>query len=468
VSPRPARGVLLALAAAASACSREPKGGPPDAVAASSASVTPPAPARRRIARPPDAFAELGVLTDKPRAEIERWTAPSEVAKVLGPAHCGDACARVREVLADAKRTTLEVVSSGDWVLPPEDTLAFATPSLTDAERATVHRRPWVVAVRVRGAATPDHEVARTGFAATAAIAQQLGALVYDEEVRRIETAAQFTARAITAPLGAPAFRVDHVALQLYTQDDGSARLLTLGMRRFGAPDLELRGASMHAARRLAALVNALAARVAAGESDLPFPVAPQALGRAPGASADAGATARVDVIVPPHTAGDPDNEIASLVPEARGPDLRRSFDALAETLYGPLDRVVDEARDPRLAEIARRARAKLPQVLARWKRDEKLGTQLLVKLPFPYEAPEGTAARDAGPPLEWMWIRVTSFDESSVAGQLANAPAYATGLAMGSSVRGKRADVADWLVKLPDGGVEGGESVRVLEGRTP
>jgi uncharacterized protein YegJ (DUF2314 family) len=409
------------------------------------------------------------VLTDKPRADLDRYTDANEVAKLLAPKHCGEACPLVRDYLRDETKSTLEIVSAGDWVLPPPDTLPYATRALTEAERETVYKRPWIVAVRIRGPATRDQLPARTGFAAAAAIAEDLGALVYDEEVRRIETARDFAARAIVAPPGAPAFRTDHVAVQLYTQDDGTARLLTLGMRRFGAPDLELRGASMHAGRRLALVVNALCAKLARGESDLPMTVTASDVAsvRAPGDRGGAPASPKpavVDLVTPdpPHTAGDPDNEIVSVIPA--GGRSKAAFDAMVEGLFGKMDVVVvDEAKDPALIEIAKSARAKLPAALARWKKEESAGTMLMVKLPFAYEAPEGS---DAGRAFEWMWVQVTGFDDASISGKLANAPAYVAELSMGSSVRGRRSEVADLLFRHPDGGIEGGESIHVLEAR--
>jgi hypothetical protein len=73
------------------------------------------------------------------------------------------------------------------------------------------------------------------------------------------------------------------------------------------------------------------------------------------------------------------------------------------------------------------------------------------VKLPF------GTGA------VEWMWVEVDRIDTSQVTGTLENTPVHAPGLHEGSRVTGKRADVADYALALPDGGREGAESDRVL-----
>jgi uncharacterized protein YegJ (DUF2314 family) len=64
------------------------------------------------------------------------------------------------------------------------------------------------------------------------------------------------------------------------------------------------------------------------------------------------------------------------------------------------------------------------------------------------------------------MWVDVRSVEEATISGTLANSPAFATDLTGGSPVKGRRKELADWLMKLPDGGTEGGESISILERR--
>src|SRR5262249_6422430 len=150
--------------------------------------------------------------------------------------------------------------------------LAYVAKDLAPAEREAIPGLAWAVVVTAHGPALPDQIPARAAFGATASLAEKLHGVVYDEVLRRIESPHAFAAHAITSPLGAGGeLREDRIVIQLYQQDDGTARVLTLGMRRFGAADLEIEGASMNAGAALGRALNALAPRLANGERDAPL-----------------------------------------------------------------------------------------------------------------------------------------------------------------------------------------------------
>src|SRR5262249_60645592 len=111
---------------------------------------------------------------------------------------------------------------------------------------------------------------------------------------------------------GDPAFRADRVVIQLYQQDDGSARLISLGMQRFGAPDLEIRGAQMGAGKSLGNVMNAVALRLTTGATEAPIAITLDDVARATGhASAELHTGSappspqEIDLVVPPPQAGD-------------------------------------------------------------------------------------------------------------------------------------------------------------------
>jgi uncharacterized protein YegJ (DUF2314 family) len=71
----------------------------------------------------------------------------------------------------------------------------------------------------------------------------------------------------------------------------------------------------------------------------------------------------------------------------------------------------------------------------------------------FPFDAPENK---------EFMWIEVTSIDDEFVNGRLANDPVWVKDLKLGSKVKKKVSEVADWMY-LKDGEMVGGYSVKIL-----
>jgi uncharacterized protein YegJ (DUF2314 family) len=409
-----------------------------------------PTTATHPIARPRDAAAELGVLTDRPRAELEPLLAPAALAGLLDTRHCGPVatCEAVRALVRAGKGVEVSLSTTAEWGLPVASTLDTVAKGLTPKERAGLAKLPNVVVVKVTGDATPTHLVARTGFALAAALAERVHGFVHDETVRRIETADAFAAHAITAPLGDAAFRDDSILIQSYVQEDGTTRLISLGMRRFGAPDLEVRGAQAGASRSLGAIMNAVAARLAAGASEAPLSISlddPRAKGK----------TATVDLEVPPLQQGDPDNTIVRIVPE--GGAAPAAYDRLVAAFFGAAEQLVEQPDDAELLAARDRARRAFPGTLARWKASPEPRPKLLVKLPFPI-------AGDAG--SEWMWVEVKAVTGDAITGSLANSPAYATDLHAGAPVTGRTQDLYDAMMLLPDGGTLGGETTKILERR--
>jgi uncharacterized protein YegJ (DUF2314 family) len=401
---------------------------------------------RHVFARPTEAVASFAVLTRLDAARAKRLGADL-IARSLTPAECGDsaACGAVADALRDSSRFAIDVRDTATWGLPKGEGLAAITRKLTPEEGRSIPELRTVVIVTARAPAGADAIAARTGYAAAATLARTLGAgaLVYDEVVHRIERPTAFAAHAITAPLGTPAFREEHIVVELYEEEDGTARLLTLGMRRFGAPDVEIEGAPMRDGRPLAHLVNELASKLAAGGwAEAPIDVEP---------------SMPVDLVPAPHHEGDPDNVVLRAAPVAEnGASLTQVYDAIAASLT---DSVVTPKDRTLLEAIAARVQGQWPQVIARWsseKGETGQGAKLTVKLPFHATTPNGGVT-------EWMWVEVERADDAHVEGTLANTPSVAKTLALGAPVHAARSDVADYLLTHPDGGTEGGESARAL-----
>jgi hypothetical protein len=417
---------------------------------------------------------ELAVLTRAPRAELEAIIAPSSRAKLVRGDLCGDkaACDAVRAFAQSPAKLDLRIESASDLGVPKGEALAYVAKTLSREQRDAIPSLTSALVVTAHGAPLPSHLPARAGFAVTAAIASRLNALVYDEALRRIESHGELASHAITSPLDAPVFREDRIVIQLYEQDDGTARLLTLGMRRFGAPDVEIEGATMNAGTPLGRALNAVAERLVAGASEGPLLL---------------GGSERTQVgfATSPHHEGDPDNTFLRVI--ARGGATAQAYDDLVAALYGkPDDALAIAAADDRaLAAVAERARGAFPGAVERWTRwneadrpdvapkvAPKVETEkravLMVKLPFAF----GDAGGDAG--VEGMWIEVTRVTDSEIIGTLANRPVYVASVKSGDTVHGKRAELLDYLLtpgqrdgREGERKAEGGESMRLLGGRT-
>jgi uncharacterized protein YegJ (DUF2314 family) len=282
---------------------------------------------------------------------------------------------------------------------------------------------------------------------------------------RRIETAAEIGARTVTAPLGEPAFARRHVVVQLYRQEDGTARALTLGMLRFGSPDLQLRGANMASGPLLAEVLNTAASKIAHGESATEISITledvSRVVGKKPEELSTSPSTSRPVTFVietPERQEGDPDNELAELVPEEG--DGRDAWEAVVTGLFGIPPSMSTPVDDKELGAVAAAARKELPRAIGRFQRGEG---RLYVKGPFPIPA---EARVDGGAATELLWIAAASCDAQQCTGILSNEPTYATNLASGKTTSVKRSEAVDWMLEQRDGGTVGGESIRVLRAR--
>ena len=396
---------------------------------------------RTPLRRPPSAIVELGVLTDQSESELAPLLDRAALAAIVRPAHCGDegACAAVRAALEDDHTTTLQVVPASNWNLATVDIDASAT-GLSEAARTSIRRRARVVVVHVATATSSRQLAIRAGLAAAAAISEAIDGLVYDQLLGRIEAPRDFAAHAVTSPLGGSAFRKDRIELLYEPKATGTVRILTAGLSRWGAPDVEAAAAPTAASGRIADLVLGVAEALANGATAGPVALSRDDLARVRGApyAADlevpAGTPTTIDLVSVHPEGGDPNDFMARVDPPGgTGPV---GYLDLAERLFGPLSASADEAA---LRANRERAQHALPAALERWSASRGAGSTLLVRLPF-------DIAGDGG--VESMWVDVTRYDPRNVTGRLADDPLGATQFNRGDEITRPRAEVEDLEVR--------------------
>lgn len=405
-----------------------------------------PAPPPTHLKRPPSSMMEIGVLCDRTPEQLGRLMDRDALAAAIPAKLCGDRdpCDAVRATLRDEHATTLTVVASGDWSLERID-IDTAARNLTTRERAGLRGWPRVAVVRVNTSTSPKQLALRSAIAAAAALAGEVGGLVWDQLLNRVESARDFAAHAVTAPLGAPTFRRDRIELLYVPKDQGVVRVLTGGLSRWGAPDVEVPAAPAAASERIADVVLGVAAAIADGAPTSPVTVSRDDLGRARGQEL------RADGGLPPETPleldvssvhpenGDPNDFMARVEPaEGDGPV---AYMDLAERFFGPLLTASPGAAV--LGERKGRAQAALAGAVARWTADSSRGARLFVMVPF-------GIAGDAG--TESMWIDVARADGKTVTGKVLDEPLGTTEVHKGDEVTRPTGDVEDLDLKTPTG----------------
>lgn len=395
--------------------------------------------------RPASSIAEFGVLTDRSADSLSSLIDRATLAAAIKPALCGDddTCNAVRATLADAHATTLEVHASSDWSLDHIDVDAVGR-TLTTRERAALKGFPRLVAVRVNTASSPKQLALRTAIAAASAVATQVGGLVWDQLLNRVENAHGFAAHAVTDPLGQPVFRRDRVELT-YVPDPkeaGIVRLLTVGLSRWGVADVDATPVPTAAAERLGDVVLGVAAALANGATESPVTITLDDLGRArgkafaPDGGFPAPAPIEIDVQSVHPESGDASDFLARVQPSSG--DGALGYVNLAERFFGPI--LAASPGADVLADRQARAQTRLASALSSWSASKGAGARLVVQLPFPIP----------GGGTESMWLDVTRFDAKNVTGKILDEPLAATDVHRGDEVTRLRADVEDLDLRLP------------------
>jgi uncharacterized protein YegJ (DUF2314 family) len=411
----------------------------PDAMDAPDAAPTP-------IARPAAASIAFGVFTEKSKKELAGLLDRKAVGAQLGPKHCGDpaACDAVRKLLLDEEQVRIDVAERRLWTMPTDiDKVALG---LTREEKQSVEKGEWVYVIQVRGPSQQDHVHARLGFAITAFIAEKLKGIVHDQVCERMERPADFAKRAITSPLGQSAFSRNRIEFQYTPKPDGTVRLVSVGMSRFGAPDLVVESATMRVAEKLSDVLVAVAHKLERGESMSPIRVTLDDMETARGApfGDDAGATQPpfpVMIGLEPvrAKAGDPSAFMARVVPEEGA--TPEGYRDLAEAFFGTLED--EEPSDEEIAQLRAKTQAKLPEVLAQYKKSKQ---RLLVHAPFELKGNTGSGA------AEFLWMEVEGFDDKTVSGVLVDEPRYVLSKKKGDRVTRPRDQIVDFMLDTPDG----------------
>jgi hypothetical protein len=445
-------GILVILVLLVFAIRMRPTGGTAPVEPVASVAQTEPSPVTSAVApvipsstatplpvrRPVASVAEFGVLTARSDDDLERHVDLPSLALRVTPDLCGEeaACDAVRTTLRDVMLTTVEVLDSSTWSLEKVDVDATAR-GLTAKEKATVARLPNVVVVHVTTPTGPKELALRAAIAGAAAIARDIGGVVWDQLLARLEGARTFASHAVTTPLDASAFRPDRVELLYEPKAEGVVRVLTAGLSRWGAPDVEAVAVPTAASARMAEVVLAVAEAIADGATTQPLVLSRDDVARARGQAypVDAGFPAakpvEVEVVTAHPENGDPNDFMARIVPSAgEGPI---GYLDLAERFFGP---VLAASPDNDVLAFRRgKAQGKLAAAVTAWEAQKAGGARLLVLLPFPIPG-------DAG--VESMWIDVTRSDARTLTGKVMDDPLGATDVKRGDEVTRPRTQVED------------------------
>ena len=241
-----------------------------------------------------------------------------------------------------------------------------------------------------------------------------------------------------------------HITIHAYREND-FIRMVTLGMEKFGLPDVVAENVSGSDTSGVGNVIN-LTCQILyeqhnmGADSTLLLDIATLQnkavkefqLSRRYEAS-DGKYSLPVRYVTPDE--GDADNRLLALVFPGETPQTGHA-DAI-RALYGIEDEVTNVDADLHRTRAVKKARAnamkKLLEIKPRFIRDRQVGEQLLVKAPF--------ATDDGG--TEWMWVEVVSWNGKIITGVLQNEPYYIKSLKAGARVEVSESELFDYIHRL-------------------
>ena len=303
-----------------------------------------------------------------------------------------------------------------------------------------------------------------------AAFARGADGIIWDEETREAFTADAWEARRVI-PEDEEAVNLLHqTVLDLDEGPDGLLRVVSLGMRKFGLPDIALDNLPRTQARQGARIVNTVALALAGGarlddqgrftlRRDTLLPLSAR---KAVSDVVHTNASPEVVIELRPgrRVPGDPDNRLLeiSLAPYF-GVDETARLAALLFALFGGESDVRSTPDTPEYLAASQRARARLPEWRQRFRAGLRPGDILCVKKEF--KTPDGVGER--------MWVEIIDWnDDGSIAGILQNEPVKATDYQEGQQIRLGEDEVIDVIHIHPDGTFEGNETGLIKQTAPP
>jgi uncharacterized protein YegJ (DUF2314 family) len=296
-------------------------------------------------------------------------------------------------------------------------------------------------------------------------VARDTNGLLWDEETREVFTPDAWQARRIDSWSGNVPDMAKQTVIHAY-RSDSLVRAITLGMSKFGLPDVVVSDFAWSSNRAMGNLVNTFAQALGegatlprAGQYDLDVRALRHAAARDPllaNLKPNASATAKLSLVTGKWEDGDPRNWLYEIrFDRYAGPDRYAQQTAMLVAAFGADEDAVTRLKhNDELRAASKAANAQLPQLREAFAKGLQPGEYILVKAPF--------ATRDGG--NEWMWVEVAKWNGDTIEGLLKNEPVDVPSLHAGQMVKVSQAKVFDYARRHPDGREEGNETSKIIQ----
>ena len=296
------------------------------------------------------------------------------------------------------------------------------------------------------------------------AMARETGGLVWDEMTHEVFTPVAWNNMRIQTWTQDIPDVSDQTTIHAYRSDE-YVRAITLGMAKFGLPDVVAEDFSWSLNRTIGHLINLFCQSMAEGavierpgEYDLDIRRIQNSEVREAQITSlktNATAVALLSLKKGKWEQGDPENRLIELGFERYpGRDVHAKQAEMLSSLFGFEDDVTRVTHSEELLAASRRAKARLPALREEFVEGLDPGEFIQVKTPF--KTPDGGQ--------EWMWVEITTWEGEKIKGVLKNEPFNIPSLHGGQIVNVKQQDVFDYIRRYPDGRQEGNETGAIIQ----
>jgi uncharacterized protein YegJ (DUF2314 family) len=345
------------------------------------------------------------------------------------------------------------------YPVPPEDLIRYFGRGLSKEDVGRLNQSRQVTTLWFLSSRDDSLKILKQANLLAGDLAVEYSGFVWDEETRECFTPQAWREHRIEAWKNKFPLVTDHIVLHAYNTGELN-RAITLGMAKFGLPDIYTKDFPRSYLNGMGILTNVVAQTILEKphldrEGLLPLDLAALSTEQDKGKDKLEG-QATVHLAVGTRDEGDPMNRLIEVVFPGDADSLNVRQEALVTKLFGSeRDGVVSVEHNQELMAASQKARKHLieklkPRFLSGLAPSERLS----VKAPF--KTPDGGQ--------EWMWIEVVKWEGEKIYGILMNDPHYIPGLKSGARVETTEDVVFDYIHKTPDGNSEGNQTGKIMQ----
>jgi uncharacterized protein YegJ (DUF2314 family) len=316
--------------------------------------------------------------------------------------------------------------------------------------------------------AYPKENVWDSLFAATHLaedLARKTNGLILDEETRQVFTPEAWHTRRLASWIEKTPELANQFTIDIYPTNE-YMRAITLGMAKFGLPDLVVQEIPHSSTKQAEDLIDIFAQALVEGGGIVPnsgkfkldiHRIRNDHLRNSKLKSLKKHASGTACLLLKPgkREEGDPENRLMELSAEVySGPDPQARQDNILSSLLGWEDIAHNVEHTPEVLAERDRERAKLPALHKAFNAGLQPGEYIQVKAPFTIP----------GRGHEWMWVEITRWRGKIIMGTLQNEPVDIRDLHAGQVVQVNEDDVFDYIRSYPDKHTEGNTTGKILE----